>query len=173
MRLAADPPANCYVKLKVKFDATDPLTTLFEGPEILLRASNELQDLGSVQLPPGYVTGSPTALALVLSIRNAATNQLDVDYIQLLGPEVHRFDQQGYLLDIGDLVVDDGPNEGVYIQTAGGFTQHIFSDYPPPLMVWPGRNMRVRLMFDDAYGNSAIANTFKIFANYRPRRLTL
>ena len=173
MRLAADPPANCYVKLKVKFDATDPLTTLFEGPEILLRASNELQDLGSVQLPPGYVTGSPTALALVLSIRNAATNELDVDYIQLLGPEVHRFDQQGYLLDIGDLVVDDGPNEGVYIQTAGGFTQHIFSDYPPPLMVWPGRNMRVRLMFDDAYGNSAIANTFKIFANYRPRRLTL
>ncbi len=174
MRLANDPPANCYATLKVLFDATTPLTTFWEGPEILLRSGQELQDLGAVQLPPGYVTGSPTALALVLSIRNAATNQLDVDYIQLIGPDgVHRFDQQGYQLAIGDLVVDDGPNGGVYVQTYGGFTQHIFSDYPPPLVVWPGRDMRLRLMFDDAYGNSAIANTFKVYAQYRPRRLTV
>lgn len=174
MRLANDPPTNCYATLKVMFDATTPLTTLWEGPEILLDSSRQLQDLGAVQLPPGYVTGSPTALALVLSIRNAATNQLDVDYIQLIGPDgVHRFDQQGYQLAIGDLVVDDGPNEGVYAQTYGGFTQHIFSNYPPALMAWPGRDMRLRLMLDDTYGDSAIADTFKVYAQYRPRRLTV
>lgn len=174
MRLANDPPANCYVRVKVKFDATTPLTTLWEGPEILLRASNELQDLGAVQLPPGYVTGSPIALALVLSIRYTGTSQLDVDYIQLVGPDgVHRFDQQAYTSAVGDLVVDDGPNEGVYIQTVGGYTQHIFSDYPPPLMVWPGRDTRIRLVFDDASGNSAIANNFTMYAFYRPRRLTV
>lgn len=174
MRLANDPPANCYVKLKVMFDATTPLTTLWEGPEILLRTSNELQDLGAVPLPPGFVAGSSVALALVLSVRYTGTGQLDLDYIQLVGPDgVHRFDQQGYQLAIGDLVVDDGPNEVVYIQTVGGFTQHIFSDYPPPLVVWPGRDTRIRLMFDDAYGNSAIANNFTVYAWYCPRRLTV
>lgn len=174
MRLANDPPANCYVKLKVKFDATTPLTTLWEGPEILLDSNRQLQDLGSVQLPPGYVTGSPTALALVLSIRHGGTDQLNVDYLQLDGPDgVHRFDQQGYQLVSGDLVVDDGPNEGVYVQTYGGFTQHIFSDYPPPLLVWPGRDMRIRLLFDNAYGNSVISDTLTMYAQYRPRRLTV
>ncbi|MBX3050802.1 MAG: hypothetical protein KF753_04970 [Caldilineaceae bacterium] len=174
MRLASSAPSNCYVKLRVMFDATTPLTTLWEGPEILLNTSRQLQDLGSVQLPPGYVTGSPTALALVLSLRCAVTGQLDVDYLQLCGPDgVHRFNQQGYQLEIGDLVVDDGPNEGVYIQTYGGFTQHIFSDFPPPLLVWPGRDMRIRLLFDNAYGNSVIANTFTVYAQYRPRRLTV
>ena len=174
MRLASDPPANCYVKVKVKFDSTTPLTTLWEGPEILLRSSQELQDLGAVQLPPGYVTGSPTALALVLSIRYTGTSQLDVDYIQLVGPDgVHRFDQQGYLLSINDFVVDDGPNESVYIQTSGGYTQHIVRDYPPPLMVWPGRDTRIRLMFDDTDGNSVIGNNFIVYAWYRPRRVTV
>lgn len=174
MRCASTPPTGCYVRLRVMFDAATPLTTLWEGPEILLDSNRQLQDLGSVQLPPGYVTGSPTALALVLSIRHAGADQLNVDYLQLDGPDgVHRFDQQGYQLVSGDLVVDDGPNEGVYVQTYGGFTQHIFSDYPPPLLVWPGRDMRIRLLFDNAYGNSVISDTLTMYAQYRPRRLTV
>jgi len=173
MRTATDPPANCYVKLKIKFDATTPLTTLWEGPEILLQ-SNEMHDLGAVQLPPGYVTGSPTALALILSVRNAATAQLDVDFIQIDGPDgVHRFDQQGSQLVSGDSVIDDGQNEAVYVQTAGGFTEHIFSDYPPPLLVWPGRDTRIRLLHNDAYGNLPIVKTMTMYAQYRPRRLTV
>jgi len=172
LRCANTPPANCYVRLKVKFDATTPLTTLWQGPEILLDSSRQLQDVGAVQLPPGYVTGSPTALALVLSIRHTGTSQLDVDFLQLCGPDVHRFEQQGYLLEIGDLVVDDGPNEGVYAQTPGGFTQHLYNDFPPPLMVWPGRDMRVRLLFDEGSG-MVVDRSFTVFAQYRPRRLTV
>lgn len=174
MRLANAAPANCYVQLRVMFDSSTPLTTLWEGPEILLDSSRQLQDLGSVQLPPGYVTGNPTALALVLSVRHTGTNQLDVDYIHLCGPDgVHRFEQQGYELAAGDLVVDDGPNDAVYIQTYGGYTQHFFIDYPPPLMAWPGRDMRVRLLFDNAVGNSVIGDSVKVYAFYRPRRLTV
>lgn len=171
-RLEAAPPANCYAQLKVKFDGTTPLTTLWEGPEILLDSSRLLQDLGSVQLPPGYVVGSPTALALVLSLRHTGTSQVDLDFIQLCGPDVHRFEQQGYVLGIGDFVIDDGPAPGVYVQTAGNFTQHIFSDFPPPLFVWPGRDMRVRMLFDEGSG-MVISRTMKMYAQYRPRRLTV
>jgi len=172
-RFAATPPANCYAKVKVKFDGTTPLTTLSEGPEILLDSARQLQDLGSVQLPPGYVTGAPTALALIISLRHTGTSQADLDYIQLSGPDgVHRFDQQGYQLASGDFVIDDGPESAVYIQTTGGFTQHIYSDYPPALFVWPGRDMRVRLLFDEG-ANSVIARTMTAFAQYRARRVTV
>lgn len=174
LRLASTPPTDCYVRLKVMFPDDTPLTVLWQGPEILLDSNRQLQDLGSVQLPPGYVTGNPTALALVLSIRHGGTDQLNVDYLQLDGGDgLHRFDQQGYQLEVGDLVVDDGPNAGVYIQTYGGFTQHIFSDFPPPLLVWPGRDMRIRLLFDETSGSSVIDRTFTVYAQYRPRRLTL
>lgn len=172
-RLANTPPANCYARLKIYFDGTTPLTKLWEGPEILLDSARKLQDLGSVQLPPGYAAGSPTALALVLSLRHTGTSQADLDFIQLIGPDgVHRFEQQGYQLEIGDFVVDDGPNEAVYIQTVGGFTQHIFADYPPALAVWPGRDMRLRLLFDEGSG-MVISRTTKVYAQYRPRRLTV
>lgn len=174
VRLANTPPANCYARLKVKFDGTTPLTTLYESPEILLDSAKQLQDLGSVQLPPGYVAGavSPAALALVLSLRHTGTSQADLDYIALCGPDgVHRFDQQGYLLDVGDLIIADGPNEAVHIESING-TQHIFSDYPPALVVWPGRDMRIRLLFDEG-ANSVISRTMKVYAQYRPRRLTV
>lgn len=174
LRLASTPPTDCYVRLRVMFPDDTPLTVLWQGPEFRLDSNRQLQDLGSVQLPPGYVTGNPTALALVLSIRHGGTDQLNVDYLQLDGPDgLHRFDQQGYQLEVGDLVVDDGPNQGVYIQTYGGYTQHIFSDYPPPLLVWPGRDMRIRLLFDETSGSSVIDRTFTVYAQYRPRRLTV
>jgi hypothetical protein len=172
-RLENTPPANCYAQLKVKFDGTTPITTLWEGPEILLDSSSKLQDLGSVQLPPGYISGVPTALALVLSLRHTGTSQLDLDFVQLSGPDgVHRFDQQGYQLEIGDSVVDDGIAGGVYVLTAGALMQHIYSDFPPPLFVWPGRDVRLRMLFDEGSG-MVISRTMKIYAQYRPRRLTV
>ncbi len=172
-RLENAPPANCYARLKIKFDGTTPLTTLWEGPEILLDSARKLQDLGSVQLPPGYITGSPTALALIISLRHTGTSQLDLDFIQLCGPDgVHRFDQQGYTLEIGDVVTDDGPEGAVYITTVGSKTQHIFSDYGQPIFAWPGRDMRLRLLFDEGSG-MVISRTMTATVNYRPRRLTV
>jgi len=172
-RFANTPPANCYAKLHVKFDAAAPITSLYEGPETLLDSNRGLQDLGSVQLPPGYVTGSPTALALVLTLRHTGTSQLDLDFIQLSGPDgVHRFDQQGYQLEIDDVVIDDGINESVYLLTTGGNSQHIVANYGPPVFVWPGRDMRVRLLFDEGSG-MVISRTMTAFASYRPRRLTV
>ncbi len=172
-RLENTPPANCYAKLKIKFDGTTPLTTLYEGPEILLDTNRKLQDLGSIQLPPGYITGDPTALALILSLRHTGTSQLDLDFIQLCGPDgVHRFDQQGYQLAIGDIVTDDGPEGAVYIETTGGYTQHIFSDYGQPIYAWPGRDMRLRLLFDEGSG-MVISRTMTATVNYRPRRVTV
>lgn len=172
-RLETAPPANCYAKLKIKFDGTTPITTLWEGPEILLDSARKLQDLGSIQLPPGYITGDPTALALILSLRHTGTSQLDLDFIQLSGPDgVHRFDQQGNDLVIGDTVTDDGPEGAVYIKTVGNATQHIFSDYGRPIYAWPGRDMRLRLLFDEGSG-MVISRTMTATVNYRPRRLTV
>jgi hypothetical protein len=38
--------------------------------------------------------------------------------------------------------------------------------------VWPGRDVRLRMLFDEGSG-MVISRTMKIYAQYRPRRLTV
>lgn len=178
MRSASAPPASCYVQLKIKYSAASPLTTLWEGPEILLDTNRRLHDLGSVPLPPGSSSGGLHAnLALILSIRNSSAAQLDLDYLQLSGPDgVHRFDQQGYTFETIDTMIVDGPQDVVFINSYNGsYNQavYIISNYPPFVMLHPGKNCRLRVLFDEASGACVISRTLRLNAKYRPRRVTV
>lgn len=99
---------DVWVRLRVKFS----LTTIWEGPQVLLNTVYGLQDLGVLQLPPYLVgAGDIYPLNLVLYAQRAATgtHSLSLDYVQLSPLDGWRkLSPRGYGLAYGVRLVDDG-----------------------------------------------------------------
>ncbi|MBI1296661.1 hypothetical protein GC175_17030 [bacterium] len=171
-RFATAPPADTFIQLSVRFPHTTPLTTLWKGPEIELDANRLLQNLGAVPLPPTEIRPVPY-MALVLTVRKATAGSLNIDFLQLSGPNgLHHFRQVGYQLETTDSVVIDGPESQIYALDASTYRWPIYSEYSPPVQVWPGKDQRIRVLFDEGTTMN-IARTWTARAWYKPRRVTL
>lgn len=168
-------PNPTYVKLKVMIPATTPLTALWEGPEQKLTYARELHHLGAVPLPPGRYGGTHQDVSLVLSARAAVSGSLNVDFLQLCGPDsFHHFEQIGYQVEQADRIISDGMEEAAYLVDSPGLERwNVLNPYKPYLYLFPGVAQRVRVLMDEQTGNMDISRAFDLQLYYRPRRLTV
>ena len=173
VRFANVPPSGIEFQLHVRaVPPPDLLTTLWSGPK-MTSTGDKLQDLGVVQLPPGIPSANHADVGLLLTAAYGSTNQLDVDFIQLTPADsTRKFKQAGYALLNGDQVINDGQDERVYmVDSATGTQINIYAAYNGVLHVWPNRDQRLILLFDE--GGMVISRTWTVRAYYRPRRNSL
>jgi hypothetical protein len=174
VRLPTAPAAGTYIKLALKIPAgATPLTTIWESGEILLNTTYLLQDLGTIRLPPVDLSASDE-MALILSVRSETTGVLRVDFLALLATDgLHTFEQIGYAIPANGKIIADGiATRSIYYQSTAGKQLSIYSDNPPGLHVWPGRDQALEMLYDEG-STMVITRTLLVRIYYRPRRLTV
>lgn len=151
---------------------------LWEGDEAagpLTRTS--IWDLGAVPLPPGGYDAAMTSVSLGLGIRCETGGSATLDFIQFTPTEWGEYrriyQSPTFSLAQGEAVVDDGPEELLYLQGTGGGHQPYFRAFGPPVHVWPGRTQRLSVLFDEFDPGFVAGSTFTARAWHRPRRLTV
>lgn len=174
-RFATTPAyTDLWVRVRIKFS----LTTIWEGPQVLLNNVYNLQDLGVLQLPP-YLVGAgdiyPLNLVLYGQRNVSGTHSLSLDFVQLSPLDGWRkFSPRGYGLAYGVRLVDDGIEGQTYTEgwaTAGKTGHYIGSG--ERIMVWPNARQRLYFLHDGISGVAAIDRTLRVQGFYRPRRLTI
>lgn len=172
-RLQTPPAAGLWLRARVQlFDVTN--LRVLDQVEASA-ADGELQELGSVQLPP-YLAGetSVAGLSILLSAQNYAggANSLNVDFLYLMPLSSFRaYRPKGYGLAQNVRLVD--APEGLYTDGwAGGRVGHYAAE-GAPLMLWPGRTQRVHILqrCDDSTADEDRTLTVRMW--YRPRRVHL
>lgn len=170
------PSTDIYITSKIEFGVTDLATagTVYTGT-----VSKGMYDLGALPFPPGGYYTSNAALDLQLYVRASVTGSYEIDFIQLLpaGPgRYRRLEQIGYDVDTNDSIVDD-PYEGlIYLEDASDSNNRIpiVTSRGDPLMLWPGKNNRITVLFDESGSPFfSAARTTNLSVWYHPRRLSV
>jgi len=155
--------------------AYSPLWEGDEAAQPLTRTA--IWDLGAVPLPPSGYDVDSTAISLGLSIRCETGGSATLDFIQFTPTEWGEYrriyQSPTFSLTQGEAVVDDGPEETVYLQGTAGGHQPYFRAFGPPVHVWPGRSQRLSVLFDEYDPGFVAGSTFTARAWHRPRRLTV
>jgi hypothetical protein len=153
------------------------LTDLQAEEQRLIAAGIEIQELGTLQLPP-YLVGQPNiqGLSLVLTAQNYAggANALNIDCLFLLPLNGWRhYRPRGYGMDNNVRLVET--TDGV-IYTDGwgsaGVTGHYTAE-GEPLYLIPGVAQRLNILQVTADGTAAIDRTLAVRLWHRPRRAIL
>lgn len=165
---------DVWIRLRIKFS----LTTIWEGPQVLLNNAYSLQDLGVLQLPP-YLVGAgdiyPLNLVLYAQRNSSGTHGLSMDFVQLSPLDGWRkLSPRGYGLAYEVRLVDDGIEGQTYTDGWGiaGKTGHYIGS-GERIAVWPAALQRLYFLHDTMSGSAAIERTLSVKAFYRPRRLTI
>lgn len=167
--------ANTYVKAWVVAYVGSTYQVLWEGDEVLSSGS-EILDLGSMPLPPGGYDTERTNIALQLSVRNAGSGSMEVDFVQLTPADWGQYRQVvqlGYSTSQNDALIDDGIEElTYYYDAAAGKHFSVMRPLGMPLHVWPNQTQRLRVLINGG-GGFAPSWTMKAKAWYRPRVMSI
>lgn len=167
VKFSSAPESGTWVRPRVTVDS---VLTIWEGPWILLSSSG-LQEIGTVRLPPGLLSGMACGLRLELYFKRPAGGvTMGIDFLHLYPTDGWRkLVSAGFNLSYALLLVDDGFCECVYlISGSGSLTSYI--GYGEQIKLWPGVNQR---LFVTTAGSNQAVRTSSVRVYYRPRRITL
>lgn len=171
-RFASSPNATTYVRVEITLGAL----SLFRSQEVKLKGYG-IEDLGVIQLPPSLSDLSALTLAdlsLYIYARDTVSGSLSIDYIQLTPLDGWRqWSVIGTSFPDGSKIYDDGLLGIAYTDDAAeGVAGNIITK-GQPILLWPGRNQRLYILFDEDNGGAPITRLSGVRIAYRPRRLTL
>jgi hypothetical protein len=176
-RLFQIAPTYSAVLWPVIYDASIAMV-LWTGPEIRLSAGipfDNLVDFGPIPVPPGPWDANYADVKLGLWGRSTEPTTVGIDYFYLMPMDAYRKVDQIALGVAADKWVEfDEIERRYYIETAatdGRTAVHVPSE--APLVVWPGVDQRVHLLFQLDSGDMPIGDGTTVSMWYRPRRLTL
>ena len=165
-------PSSLYVHWRVLFNGLTPVASS-EDREILLSASNKMQLLGDMYLPPRNLgTGTSGGLSLALYGRSDGGSMMAIDFVQLCvmdGSRMYRYISYGLFKDYR--LIDDPANDAIWVDT--GASTDRFPLYSKPegtLLLQPAKTQRLYFLSRSVTGNAEIARTFSIRAYVRYRR---
>lgn len=157
------------------------LTTIWQSEQVLpsdLRTM-QIRDLFTFRLPP-WLAGmdSLAGLSLALTGQRTITSSLTIgiDFLQLLPADSFRYlTCNGYGIDAGDRLVDDGILGLLYRESSSGAGRiGILSGYGDAIQLQPGLAQRFYFLQEGIVGGwGQIDRTLSVKISYRPRRRTL
>jgi len=171
------PNDDIFIRPKVTFPAGSPDTVVAECKLVQLNATNYVQALGTMQLPP-WLVGSSNLQPVSLTFYGYADVErtlnidclflLPMDGHQILQPKGYGFSEDVSLISNG--ILDEVWTEGWDVDGKAGH----YVAYGPNLSVYPGRDHRFYFLIKGGTWDVLdIARRHQIYINYRPRRLTL
>jgi hypothetical protein len=167
------PAATITVRLGTYL--TGDTTLLYASEPRLLSASQYLQEIGTIHLPPWLksLAGSAAFDLALCAKKPGGSGTLDLDFIALLPCDSFRTLSAVALgAPQNDVVKDDGIIGETWQETSGAKTGR-WVGYGDPLMLVPGRKQRIYLFAVKSDGTAEILRTQTLKVYYRPRKLTL
>ena len=142
------------------------IQTLWEGSQVWLSSNtSEMNDLGSVPIPPGAWSSEYAPVLVGIKAQADSNATVLLDYVQVVPMDGYRHVVQvGYNVPNGAAVeVNEGDASAYYWSGTQRWPLHVMTG--PGLKLWPNITQRVYVLLD-----KPIANTFSVQAWYRPRR---
>jgi hypothetical protein len=181
LAFGANAGQDLWVKMQIRLNADTPIWT---SQEVKLNTVRNLQNLGTIQLPP-YVSklyaklgiSGYCDLQLAFFFRKSAVGSwtIGLDYLQFLPTDSFRhLTQTAYVPTAeNDMVVDYGePGEAYYFSNSLGNILS-FATEGGPIMLWPQKEQCLFLQWDQWDGKSGQNGKLTARLYYRPRCLTL
>lgn len=164
-----------YLRAQVESYISGSPVTLYQGRLIPYNGEG-LIDLGAVPIPPGgYDTaGSDISLAIT-AFRPAGTATMHVDFVQMTPAGDGLFQQVSqvdFAASTGSAIVTDGIEGLSYFDNGDGKHISITRTRGQPILLFPGRTNRLRVLFSEETGFTA-GRHIEGRVWYRPRYLDL
>ena len=179
------PYTDCSLRLKLETPTT--YDELWKGPLSLIAPTTdtynqrELNQLGTLRLPPDYIPGQAAPAPIVLSVYGVRattdTHAVNIDYLQL-SPVA---DEYGWLrfravdpgIGIDQTLLHDETEGYTHLQNSSGQDAPRFTAYGGPILLTPNVDQKIYINTCDYLGISDIAQTWTVKLWYRPRRNAL
>lgn len=176
----ADLPANTtLLRAALQYRGPVPEVDLALGEQFINTGQEYVQDLGALPIPPGrWATGMGDRLYLAVKAKAASgTDSVQVNWLQIFPSGKGRYrvleGMTGALtLSTNNEIVDDGPNESVYISTTTGEILPLYRPLYAPLYLWPGRLNRMAMIISSGSFSFEATQPWGVRCEYRPRRIS-
>ena len=164
--------------LSMRLNIKKSTTTVFEGALITMTASDQMQPLGLIQLPPNLNRlTSPAALTLSLRAIKSGGATINLDFIQLIPLDSYRqLTQIGYAIPaansifIDELLTQDGMAYGV---DGSSNEYQVWVERGSMLKVQDNTKQRIFLLYDESDNTLNVGRLMTAKVYHRPRRLSL
>jgi co-chaperonin GroES (HSP10) len=175
-RFRTAPTAGTRVRVRAGYGSVGTPLNILDAPWKEL-TTDIIQELGALRLPPWKCVSYATP-AVVLALYGYITSgggTLELDFLQTTPTDSYRAykpGQTGVYVDNLHNLIDDGVEDQVYHQSAGGIPYGDYVPYGGKMMLWPGRVNRLYFLVTEV-ATAPIAHDSHIFLSYRQRRATL
>ncbi|MBX3016009.1 MAG: hypothetical protein KF832_31095 [Caldilineaceae bacterium] len=131
--------------------------------------SGHLNPLGTLTLPRAVTAG----IVLALTAYTPSAGSGTLSFVQLVPADGALWlDLGGYGWKSEESVVEEGAAAHAYV-VSGSARLNLVSRSGGPLLLWPGRQNRLHLLFDEGSGTYQPTRTATLLVSYRPRRATV
>ncbi len=131
-----------------------------------------LHDCGSVPLPPAPYASNWKDVVLEVAVISTASELIGVDFLSIMPCEANLYRHLALRggIDVGEFIVDDGPEQVAYATEGGGLKYPIVTERTNPIQLEPGITQRIKILLD-GFG-ATIEQKFTVKVWIRPRRFS-
>lgn len=151
---------------------------IWEGPQIQVAATGQVQDIGTVKIPPWFrASEGVDGLDLELHAQVTGGTTLDIDFVLLMPTDAFRkYKLVADGLNDNDELIDISlPSvRRTYVDLAGaGGNVGIYTPIGKPLLIFPDRDQRLWFIFMTDTGTAPVAHSMNISLTVYEASLTL
>lgn len=161
------------LRLSIKLSTT----TIWQGQLVSLTASEYMQELGIIQLPPSlWALTNPKALTLALNGKQTGGGTINLDFIHFIPVSYYRnLRQLNYAVaNAESIFVEDIRKPEITYGVDGSSKQYqTWIPRGSRLMLLNNIYQRISIIFDEQDNTQNISRISTVKAYWRPRRLTL
>lgn len=128
-----------------------------------------LNNLGTLTMPKDATAG----IALAITVYSTSAGSGTLSFAHLAPADgAGWLDLGGYGWKSAESVVEEGLHQQAYVES-GSLRLNLVSRSGGPLLIWPGRNNRLHLLFDEGLGAYHSTREATLIVTHRPRRSTV
>jgi hypothetical protein len=165
--------ASIYLRLSIKLSST----TIAQGSLTPLVASEYMQELGAIAIPPSPLWGLTTmkGLTLALSAKKSGGGTINLDFLEFFPIDFYRnIKQLNYAFPASNtLFIDEFQQPPTIYGSDSSMYYGTFIERGSIMKIVPGKAQRMFFLFDEQDNTCNIQRQHTVKVYYKPRRLSL